>query len=132
MAHSVKIYNPSATANRITQNNAVGQFTAQTWAKVFAKYTPMRQGILRSNYNTKPFQVIYNSPYAHYQWQGELYVAANGSSWAKENEVKHATGIPLNYSKEQNPYATSHWEQAAYRAYKNDVAKEVSEFIRRM
>ena len=133
MALRFKMFNPQKTADRIVQNNAVGQFVAQTWAKYFAKYVPMQEGILRSNYTTKPFQVTYESPYAHYQWAGELYVGpTTGSSWAEHGEIKIPTGKPLEYSKEQNPLATSHWEQPAYDAFSDDVARQVTLFIRRM
>lgn len=128
----VKIYNPHATANRIVNNAQVGKFVAETWVRYFAKYTPMQQGILRSNVVTKPFQVIYMSPYAHYQWEGELYLTENGSSFARENEPKYPTGKPLNYSHEQNPNATSHWEVPAHKAFRNTVARQVTEYIRRM
>lgn len=128
-----EIYDAHSTADRITQNNAVGQFVAQTWARYFSKYIPMQQGILRSNFTTEPFKVTYESPYAHYQWQGELYVSpTTGSSWALPGEIKVPTGKPLEYSKEQNPLATSHWEVPAFDAFRDTVAKQVTMYIRGM
>lgn len=128
-----EIYDAHSTADRITQNNAVGQFVAQTWARYFAKYIPMQQGILRSNFTTEPFKVTYESPYAHYQWQGELYVSpTTGSSWALPGEIKVPTGKPLEYSKEQNPLATSHWEVPAFDAFRDTVARQVTMYIRGM
>ena len=126
-----EIYDAHSTADRITQNNAVGQFVAQTWARYFAKYIPTQQGILRSNFTTEPFKVTYESPYAHYQWQGELYVSpTTGSSWALPGEIKVPTGKPLKYSKEQNPLATSHWEVPASDAFRDAVARQVTIYIR--
>ena len=126
-----EIYDAHSTADRITQNNAVGQFVAQTWARYFAKYIPTQQGILRSNFTTEPFKVTYESPYAHYQWQGELYVSpTTGSSWALPGEIKVPTGKPLKYSKEQNPLATSHWEVPAYDTFRDTVARQVTMYIR--
>lgn len=128
----VEIFDPQGTMDRICDNDAVGQFVAQTWARYFAKYTPMQSGILRSNYTTKPFQVIYNSPYAHYQHEGILYVSpTTGSSWALPGEIKVPTGQNLSYSKEQNPLATSHWEIPAYEAFGDTVARQVEAYIRR-
>ena len=130
---TVEIFNPQATAERIVENNAVGQFVAQTWARYFAKYVPMQSGILRSNFTTEPFKVTYNSPYAHYQYEGELYVSpTTGSPWARPGEIKVPTGIPLEHSKEMNPLATSHWEVPAYDAFSTSVASQVTAFIRRM
>ena len=128
----LEIYNSQQTADRICGKDNVGKFVASEWSRYFAKYVPMQSGTLRTNISIEPFKVIYESPYAHYQWEGELYVADNGSSWAKQGEIKHPTGIPLNYSKEQNPLATSHWEVPAYDAFKDVVANSISEYIRRM
>ncbi len=128
----IEIYNSQQTADRICRNDNVGKFVASEWSRYFAKYVPMQSGTLRTNISIEPFKVIYESPYAHYQWEGELYVADNGSSWAKQGEIKHPTGIPLNYNKEQNPLATSHWEVPAYDAFKDVVANSISEYIRRM
>ena len=51
--------------------------------------------------------------------------------WSRPGVPKVPTNIPLNYSKEQNPLATSHWEVPAFEMYKNIVAQSVSEYIRR-
>ena len=71
---TVEIFSPQATAHRILDNKDVGQFLAQTWVRYFTKYTPMQEGVLRSNVTTKPFEVTYESPYAHYQWEGVKYI----------------------------------------------------------
>ena len=129
----VTIFNPTATVNRICNHDSVGIFLATTWSRYFAKYTPMQSGVLRENISINPFEVVYNSPYAHYQWKGKLYVSpTTGSSWAQEGETKVPTDIDLSYNTEQNPLATSHWEVPAYEAFKDDVARQVTEYIRRL
>ena len=125
---TTEIYNANNTINRICNDDELGLFLASEWSRHFAKYVPMDTGTLRTDISIKPFQVIYNSPYAHYQWEGRLYVGANGSSWAKPGEIKKPTDIPLKYSKEQNPLATSHWEVPAYEAFKDIVAEAVSKY----
>lgn len=95
-------------------NDEVGKFLAETWGKIFQKYTPMDSGLLSQRYDTEPYKVIYTQTYSHYQWQGI------GKS-----------GRPLNYSKEQNFLAQSHWEEAAERDRKNEVAKAVTDYLRR-
>lgn len=112
----VKMYHPQKTADRICENRQVGLFLANTWGNYFDKYTPMQEGILMSNKTIEPFTVTYDSPYAHYQWEG----------------ISRFSGNPLNYSKEQNPLATSHWEVPAYEAFQDSVAKQVTAFIRRL
>lgn len=86
---------------------------AETWARLFQKYTPKYSGMLSQQYTVKPFLVTYNQKYSYYQWYGIS-----------------KTGKPLNYSKEKNFLAQSHWEQAAERDRKNEVAKAVTDFIR--
>lgn len=86
---------------------------ADTWARIFQKYTPKDSGMLSQSYTVKPFLVTYNQKYSYYQWYGIS-----------------KTSKPLNYSKEKNFLAQSHWEQAAERDRKNEVAKAVTDFIR--
>ena len=48
--------------------------------------------MLMNNYVTEPYKVTYNQKYARYQWEGVS-----------------SKGRPLNYSKDVNPFAQSHW-----------------------
>lgn len=128
----IQIFDPQGTYERICDNNRVGLFLATTWHRYFSKYTPMQNGILRDDVDFEPFKVIYKAPYAHYQWEGKLYVSpSTGSPWARPGEVKVRTERNLEYSTEQNPLATSHWEKKAYEAFRYSVSNQVSEFIRR-
>ena len=105
------------TAKVIRRRNIdddVLRFTAETWGRIFEKYVPMDSGTLSQSYRTEPGKVIYDQRYAHYQWEGV-------SKW----------GRPLNYSKEQHPLATSHWEQEAQRNKGKEVADAVTAYIRR-
>lgn len=131
MKVKVDIYNPSATAKRILSNNKVGKFTAQTWERYFAKLAPKGNGNMIQNTTIKPFEVTYNSPSAHYLWNGKLMVSPSGSSWAKLGETKHYVNQNLVFSKEMNPNACSHWEEQTARVYKKQIAGEVSKFIER-
>lgn len=87
---------------------------AETWARIFQKYTPKDSGMLSQSYTVKPFLVTYNQKYSFYQWYG-----------------LSKKGNPLNYSKKKNFLAQSHWEQAAERDRKDEVARAVTEYIRR-
>jgi len=137
------VHNPAVTADRILNDRGLGQFVAQTWARYFSKYVPMKSGILKSNYKTEPWTVTYLSPYAHYQWAGIKFVdpkykkagfhnADYSRWWSRPNIEKVPTTDPLKYNKEQNPLAASHWELSAYNAFEPTVADQISEFIRRM
>lgn len=71
---------------------------------------PFQQGGLRNSVNYPQGiyggEIEYNTPYAHYQYMGELYLAENGSSWAKKYEKKYPAGKPLAY---HTPGTTDHF-----------------------
>lgn len=52
-----------------------------------------------------------DTPYARFIYRGKLMVAENGSSWAKKDEKKTATDIPLNFQTANNPNAQAEWLQ---------------------
>lgn len=75
--------------------------------------------------------VEYLSPYAHYQWEGELYVSSlTGSAWS-HGEYKVAAGRPLNYSTFRHPLATSHWDRAMVTAKRDDIVRAVQAYLNR-
>lgn len=79
------------------------------------KYTPMQQGDLRNKTQIKePGLITVDTPYAHYQYMGELYLAENGSSWAHKGEKKYPTGTPLKYN---TAGTEDHWFEAAKREH---------------
>lgn len=106
--------NPSIKIVNHILNDDIGRFTAETWAKIFEKYTPRDSGTLGEYYITEPWKITYDQKYAHYQWQG---VSKKGK--------------PLNYNKEKNFLAQSHWEEAAFRDKKDLVARAITEYIKR-
>lgn len=143
MATTIKLNGAYFKVRRICNSDKVGYFLAQTWHKYFDKYTPTQQGILKSNVHYEPFKVIYDSPYAHYMHEGIKYIdpTINASGWfdvdtgrwySHKGVIKIPTDEKLEYSREQNPLATSHWEVAAEKAFKATVAQEVTEYIRRL
>lgn len=137
---TVTINNAKGTINRIL-DDSVGKFVASEWSRYFAKYVPMQEGILATDITIDPYKVTYDSPYAHYQWEGRLYVDPithkgafynpDYGFWSRPGASKIPTDTPLNYSKEQNPLATSHWEVPAYAAFKETVAQAVTDYLRR-
>lgn len=57
------------------------------------------------------------APYAHYQYAGELYLAENGSSWARKYEKKFPAGKPLQY---HEPGTTDRWFEKAKEKHKEE------------
>ena len=109
------------------QNDQFGLFLIHEWKRLINPYTPHRDGNLERNVVYRPFEVEYLSPYAQYQYYGMLYVDPlykvggftndGGITWFSRPGIKKvATTTPLNYLKEHNPHATSHWDVAAEKA----------------
>ena len=48
-----------------------------------------------------------------------------------EGETKVPTGLPLTQSHEKNPLACAHWEEPAFDAFKDTVAKQVTAYLAR-
>lgn len=102
-------------------------------------YVPADNLALAQNvrvYTEKGIGVVeYNSPYAHYQWEGELY----GPNYPIEDKGtvvgflspphKTPTGRKLHYSTFRHPLATSHWDEAMKRAKKSDLEKSMQKYI---
>ena len=83
------------------------------------KYTPKRTGALirSATLGTKigSGHIVYNSPYARYQYYGEIYgpnipIYKDGElmGW-RSPPKKHPTGREITYSKDKNPNAQKLW-----------------------
>lgn len=78
------------------------------------RYTPARNLILSKAavLGTKvgSGKIVYNSPYARYQYYGKLMVSSiTGSAWAKQGEKKILTNKDLQYSTSRHPQAQRLW-----------------------
>lgn len=75
---------------------------------------PFNQGAIRSSVNYPQGvygdEIEWNTPYAHYQYEGKLYLAANGSSWAEKYEKKYPTEQQLQY---HTSGTTDEWVEVA-------------------
>lgn len=92
-------------------------------------YVPMDTGTLAQTTQITPEHVRYTQPYAHYQYMGELYLAANGSSWAKKDEHKYPSGKPLHYSKEAHELASKEWDKAMLSDRREEFTQEVMRIL---
>lgn len=79
-----------------------------------APYTPRDNGVLQGSVNSSIGSgvLVYEVPYAHYQWVGI-------SKYGK----------PFVYQK-KNPLATSHWVEEAMKVHLQDVCKIAEKEIR--
>lgn len=104
-------------------------------------YVPFAEGALAGSANTATEigsgEVVYATPYARYQYYGEVYgpsfpVVENGEivGWRSPPE-KHPTGRKLEYSTEMNPLAGSHWFDRAMADHSDEVLKEARNAAKR-
>ena len=94
-------------------------------------YVPMDSGALDQTVDITPEYVHYKSPYAHFQWEGVVFVDERGSTYALPNHSKHPTNTPLHHSTDHHALATSHWEVAAMAAHKGDLCRDIEAYLRR-
>lgn len=109
MAMSIKLVglNVDKTIKRLVNNDRVGLFMSETCARYMNPYIPMDTGMLAQNYETKPFEVTYNQPYAERMFYGTEF----------------------NFNQEKHPLATARWDNACQNAKATQIAKEVTTFI---
>lgn len=108
------------------EGEELGLYASHEWKRIINPYVPHRTGNLENLVEYKPWEFIYLSPYAQYQYGGSLYVDPlygkggftpdNGITFFSRPGVKKInSGRPLNYSREHNPKATREWDKAAIR-----------------
>lgn len=100
------------------------------------KYVPGGESShLNTNVMYTDRSIIYNSPYAHYQYIGKLYVMANGKGayyspdygfWSKPKTPKTPSNRDLNHPYGGGPY----WAEEMITAEGNDLAKEIENYVR--
>ena len=100
-------------------------------------YLPFDEGVLEGSANTATEigsgEVIYDTPYARYQYYGEVYgpnfpITENGEIVGYYSPPeKFATGEKLEYNTEKHPMAGSHWFDRAMADHSDDVLKEAQD-----
>lgn len=109
MKVKVDLSNVPRKIKSICSNPKVGLFLASTCERYMNPYVPMDTGTLSQDTTVEQFRVTYNQPYAHRMFEG----------------------TNLNFNKEKHPLATAHWEKAMEVARKNDIATDVTNYIRK-
>lgn len=102
----------------IDPNGKVQKFFTATCAKHMDKYVPMDKGDL-ADYNIEGnCYIVYEQPYARYQYRGIREDGTHKINPANRNRTKH-------------PLATSYWDKRMVSAEMQDIVKEVQDYIRR-
>lgn len=104
---------------------------ANEMLKDFTRFVPLQTSALSKNVEIAQTdditQIVYKSEYAHYMWAGILFLAANGSSWARQGERKFPTNIPLNYQGGRG----ARWTETAEALNYDKWVRIAEEFIKR-
>lgn len=113
----------------LNKDGRVTRFMRDTVDRLSNPFIPFDNGMLRRN-KTYPsnHEIKYTSPYAKYQYYGKLMLAKNGSSWAKLGEKKVKTSKNLKY---HTSGTGTKWEQLMLQRKKNDLVKDVENYIKR-
>lgn len=111
-------------------------FLANETARLMDPYVPADKLVLAQNIKITADNdcghILYNSPYAHYQYEGELYVSSKtGSAWAREGEFKVSAGEKLKHSTFRHPMATSRWDKAMMTARGDELVKSYQDYLNR-
>ena len=93
----------------VEPDGRVQKFFTNTCRTHMDKYVPMDTGALRENVHLTESSITYESPYAHYQYEGVS-----------------KTGKELNYN---TPLTGSHWDRRMVSAEMQDVVKEVQAYV---
>ena len=97
----------------IEPNGRVQKFFTNTCYKHMDKYVPKDEGNLRTIVSILPSKIIYESPYARYQYYG---VREDGT-----HKVRNYT----------TPGTGTYWDKRMVSAEMQDVVKEVQDYINR-
>lgn len=141
MKVSVKL-NPTSTIKTQlgTQDKGPAHaFFTDTCYKYMGQFVPGGDtGFLNQNVVLKKDQITYESPYAHYQYIGELYIdpkykkgafySEDYGYWSRPGIAKENSGKSLNY---HTPGTGSQWDKRMWTSKGDQVVKEVQIYIDR-
>lgn len=140
-------FNWNRPATKIAAEKTGGKegqlFLAASAARFMDPYVPADNLVLAQNIRITADEhaghIAYNSRYAHYMYEGELYVDpvtgkgaftdGEGRFWSRPDVAKVPSGRPLNYGKFRHPLATSHWDQAMMTARGDDLVESLAVYL---
>ena len=120
-------------ANELIRDFGEGSDAQYTWSRIVfdgsVPYMPMvtRTLINLSQAASEPLmekgELLYPGPYAHYLWEGVLYIDPEYGKgaffnedygfWSRPGITKIPTDIPLSFNQEANPNAGPKWVERA-------------------
>lgn len=136
---------PDQITERVTGGNKGLLFLANEMRRQMDPYVPANDMMLSQNVRTYvdgQYGIVeYNSPYAHYQYTGKVYIDPKTKAagfWIEGVGFRSRKGInkiptnrKLEYLKFRHPNATDHWDEAMLKARKKDLETAMQNFIDR-
>lgn len=123
----------------INPKGRVQKYFTQLCYNHMDKYVPKDTGNLASNVELTADSITYKSPYAHYMYEGKVMgpnipifekgVKDPVGYWSKG--PKYYTGADIQYSKDRNPLATSHWDKKMVSAEMKTIEKKLQKYVDR-
>ena len=123
--------------HNLEEGGKVQKFFTNTCYKHMDRYVPYDDGNLRKNVSIEDDKIIYESPYARYQYYGKLMVMDNGKGayysptygfWSDKCKKKYLTDIDLVYhTAGTGPY----WDRRMVDAEADAIVKEIEEYMKR-
>lgn len=123
--------------HNLERGGKVHKFFTNACYKHMDKYVPYDEGNLRKNVSIEVDKIIYESPYARYQYYGKLMVMDNGKGayyspeygfWSDKGKKKHLTNINLHY---HTAGTGSYWDKRMVSVEADTIAKEVEDYMKR-
>ena len=100
----------------IEPNGRVQRFFTHTCRNHMDKYVPFDTGDLATIIDERPDKIIYEMPYARYQYFGMRDDGSYPINEANRNRTYH-------------PLATSYWDKHMVSAEMRDIEKEVQDYV---
>lgn len=117
----VRGFDPSRIMDEVQKQMSINRRKLKTEiAKDTNSFVPFNKGYLRRSVNDSLREddnlLIYNSPYAHFQYEGKVMISEKShSTWAKKYERKIYNGSKLKY----RGNGQEQWFEVAKRQYMN-------------
>lgn len=130
---------PAMLGPKKVHGSAKMLYLANTCRRFMDPYVPAKNMMLAQNVRVYADDdtgyIEYNSPYAHYMYEGEVYgpsypIVKGGVAvgfWSPP--YKTPTGRSIHYNKFRHPLATSHWDRAMMTARARDVARSYEAYL---
>ena len=126
--------NTERILSKIMNNNAFWTLAASEWHRLYKPYVPFDTGSLRDNVRIRPGEIEHYEPYAHYQYEGQVYgpnypLYKNGihiGFFSQPDRPKRKMGRSLKY---KHPRAAKQWDKAAEPTQKPKLISTLQNYI---